>query len=487
MTPGGVLLSALAVPAVVAGSLAAGPAPAGSPGAGAARKEPAARSERVRITFDTGVPRELLRLIEGKIIDDDSLDAWVLLPGNAELLRAGEALGGLDDEALRENLWHSILGHDSRRGTGLGSLAFDPLEDLHRMLEELEKQEEGIRRRVAEHVGAYLPDEVPELEVVVRFHLGGTWSARTGDGIFVNLTRLHEFPPPWFDALASILAHEAIHIVQRELDDRPRDAFSPVALFGRALERIQMEGVALHVGFGLLEESGAQGSYAAWLLRRQRDGLAAFRTSLARLEELRPACVVETDIDACRGRVQEALRSHNGTGAIGHGMARLIETTLGREALVSTLAGGGRRFFDLYQEAAQKAEGLPVLGEEMLRDMRAAWAAVEERRRVWTLRREAHEAHDRGEYGGAAERLREVLGTEPPDPVDAYNLACALALDGKGEEALAWLARAVDLGYANLEHMEKDPDLDSLRSAEAYRRLVERLRSPAEPSNSSMK
>lgn len=356
------------------------------------------------------------------------------------------------------------------------------------MLEELEKREEGIRRRVAEHVGAYLPDEVPELEVVVRFHLGGTWSARTGGGaIFVNLTRLHEFPPPWFDALASIVAHEAIHLVQRKLDDRPRDAFSSVALFGRTLERIQMEGCALHVGFGLLEENGAQGGYAAWLLRRQRDGLAAFRTSFARLDELRVACVVETDIDACRGRVQAARRAPTRMSAIGHGMARLIETTLGREALVSTLTGGGRRFFDLYQKAADKAPDLPVLGEEMLRDMPVAWAAVEERRRVWTLRREAHEAHHRGEYGGAADRLREVLGTEPPDPVDAYNLACALALDGKSSEALEWLERAVELGYANLDHMERDPDLDSLRTAEAYRRLVERLRSPAEPSNSSMK
>jgi hypothetical protein len=472
---------------LLAGSLPAPAAPADSTHEEAVREEPAARSERVRITFDVEVPRELLRLVEGKIIDDDSLDAWVLLPGNAELLRAGEALGRLDAEALRENLWHSILGHASHRGTGLGSLAFDPLVDLHRMLGELAEQEEGIRRRIAAHVGAYLPDEVPELEAVVRFHLGGAWSARTSDDIYVNLTRLHEFPPPWFDALASIVAHEAIHVVQRELDDLPRDAFSSVALFGRALERIQMEGVALQVGFGLLDESGASSSYTAYLLRRQRDDLAAFRSALAELDGLRVACVRETDIDACRGRVQAARRAHNGTSAIGHGMARLIETTLGREALVSTLTGGVRRFFDLYREAAERAPDLPVLGEEMLRDMHAAWAAVDERRKVWTLRREAREAHHRGEYGGAATRLREILGIEPPDPVDAYNLACALALGGKGPEALERLEQAVDLGYANLEHMEGDSDLDTLRSAEAYRRLVERLRSPAEPSNSSMK
>jgi hypothetical protein len=55
-----------------------------------------------------------------------------------------------------------------------------------------------------------------------------------------------------------------------------------------------------------------------------------------------------------------------------------------------------------------------------------------------------------------------------------YNAACAAALAGERAEALTWLERAVDAGFANAQHLKTDEDLASLREDPAFARLVER-------------
>lgn len=67
----------------------------------------------------------------------------------------------------------------------------------------------------------------------------------------------------------------------------------------------------------------------------------------------------------------------------------------------------------------------------------------------------------------------------PLDPTVRYNLACSLALCGRIETALDMLERAVELGYADLEHLLDDDDLAALRPEERFRTLVERLRKAA--------
>ncbi len=63
-----------------------------------------------------------------------------------------------------------------------------------------------------------------------------------------------------------------------------------------------------------------------------------------------------------------------------------------------------------------------------------------------------------------------------------YNLACAQARSRQNRDALDSLERAVGLGFANIDHIQSDPDLESLRGQEGYAKLVEDLRgrSPAD-------
>ena len=66
-------------------------------------------------------------------------------------------------------------------------------------------------------------------------------------------------------------------------------------------------------------------------------------------------------------------------------------------------------------------------------------------------------------------RLVELL---PDDYLARYNLACSLARAGRAEEAIDSLSRAVLLGYDDLDHMESDPDLESLQAHPDFRALL---------------
>lgn len=448
---------------------------------------PASPSERVRIEFDTRVPAELVRLIEGRIIDDDSLDAWVDLPGNAELLRQGMARAELDREELRDNLWHSILGHAARRGKGLGSLAFDPVGDLIRMLGELAGREEEIGRRVADHVASYLPDESLPVHATVRLHLGGTWDGRTRDDIYLNLSFLHNFAAPWFSGVEGILAHEITHIVHRQFDGPPEDAGTPEGLFAVALAQIHSEGIARHVEVGLLQEEYPPRTYAASAAARYQDDLAGFTSALRHAEDFRQACLDLKDAVTCRKLIQSGLWRGGETYAVGHGMARAIEDALGRRTLASTFAAGGAKFFEMYAQATRMLPGLPAFSAEFEKALPAADAFLAGRRESWRLRREARLAFERSDYEAAEAACRKVAAIDPADAIAAYNLACALARQGNDGAALEWLERSVHLGYSDRAYMAADPDLDSLRNGKAYRRFLEVLGSIAAPPPNSFR
>jgi tetratricopeptide (TPR) repeat protein len=60
-----------------------------------------------------------------------------------------------------------------------------------------------------------------------------------------------------------------------------------------------------------------------------------------------------------------------------------------------------------------------------------------------------------------------------PLRIDAlYNAACAHALLGRKEQALAFLRRAIDTGFRDLEQVAKDSDLDSLREDAEFKELI---------------
>jgi tetratricopeptide (TPR) repeat protein len=57
------------------------------------------------------------------------------------------------------------------------------------------------------------------------------------------------------------------------------------------------------------------------------------------------------------------------------------------------------------------------------------------------------------------------------DSIIWYNLACSYSLLNRIEDASGALRRALELGYADLDYLRKDPDLQNLRASTKYRDL----------------
>lgn len=70
----------------------------------------------------------------------------------------------------------------------------------------------------------------------------------------------------------------------------------------------------------------------------------------------------------------------------------------------------------------------------------------------------------KGLHAQAVNLDRRLVALQPDDAVARYNLACSLARAGNADEAIDALSRAILLGYDDLDHMESDPDLESLRN-----------------------
>jgi hypothetical protein len=62
------------------------------------------------------------------------------------------------------------------------------------------------------------------------------------------------------------------------------------------------------------------------------------------------------------------------------------------------------------------------------------------------------------------------------DPEVAYNIACAESRAGHADEALAWIERAVEAGYRNIDALASDADFETLRSRPEFEAICGRLR-----------
>ena len=69
-------------------------------------------------------------------------------------------------------------------------------------------------------------------------------------------------------------------------------------------------------------------------------------------------------------------------------------------------------------------------------------------------------------------RLVELV---PGDGVAHYNLGCSLALMGYTKEAVDALRKALSRGYNDIDYLESDRDLDSIRNEPEYRELLREL------------
>jgi tetratricopeptide (TPR) repeat protein len=92
---------------------------------------------------------------------------------------------------------------------------------------------------------------------------------------------------------------------------------------------------------------------------------------------------------------------------------------------------------------------------------------------------DAEEHVRKGRWEEAEKAFDRLLATYRGDYVAWYDAACAYARRGRGDEAIAALERAAELGWADAAHMREDADLESLRSRPAFRSLADRLEAEA--------
>ena len=84
------------------------------------------------------------------------------------------------------------------------------------------------------------------------------------------------------------------------------------------------------------------------------------------------------------------------------------------------------------------------------------------------LQQRLQEAIAKKDYQTMESLTRTMTALAPQWPDAHYNLACALAMQGKRDEAVDSLTRSVALGFANAPLMESDADLASLRELTAF-------------------
>ncbi len=80
-----------------------------------------------------------------------------------------------------------------------------------------------------------------------------------------------------------------------------------------------------------------------------------------------------------------------------------------------------------------------------------------------------------GDYVKGLELDIRLALIKPENETIRYNLACSYALIGQTDNALKNLSEAVDLGYADVDHLRNDNDLAVLKSDPRFQTLVRKL------------
>jgi uncharacterized Ntn-hydrolase superfamily protein len=157
------------------------------------------------------------------------------------------------------------------------------------------------------------------------------------------------------------------------------------------------------------------------------------------------------------------------------------------ERLVSVLesaqaAGGDRRgqqssaiMVERAGAAAESREGIDRICELRVDDHPEP--IVELRRLlgihlVWDALRRASLFHEPGEYARGVKLLREALGRHGEDPVLLYDLACFESLAGDTDEALAHVARSLELDPQLRSGAAADSDFEALRQDPRFQAAV---------------
>lgn len=91
------------------------------------------------------------------------------------------------------------------------------------------------------------------------------------------------------------------------------------------------------------------------------------------------------------------------------------------------------------------------------------------------LLKEGWTAYQNKDYEKATRYYLAYVHHVKNDSGNLYNLACCYGLIGNAELAAAWLEKAVDAGWTDMEHLRQDPDFEKVRNAEIFVETIDKL------------
>jgi tetratricopeptide (TPR) repeat protein len=77
-----------------------------------------------------------------------------------------------------------------------------------------------------------------------------------------------------------------------------------------------------------------------------------------------------------------------------------------------------------------------------------------------------------GRYEDGLKIDQRLAKLKPDDPVVHYNLACSYSLLKMADPSLLALKKAIQLGYRDFAFIDKDPDLEFIKTDPRYKKLI---------------
>jgi TolB-like protein/Flp pilus assembly protein TadD len=126
----------------------------------------------------------------------------------------------------------------------------------------------------------------------------------------------------------------------------------------------------------------------------------------------------------------------------------------------------------LYKTIGQEEKMAPVLREAFDRIERRLALNPDESRAIYLG---ADVLIRMGEKEKAMKWVKRLAATDRDEPAVLYGIACLYYLIGKPQEAVYYLSKAVDAGFAHRQYLEKDGDFDPVRNHPRYIELIKDL------------
>jgi tetratricopeptide (TPR) repeat protein len=97
---------------------------------------------------------------------------------------------------------------------------------------------------------------------------------------------------------------------------------------------------------------------------------------------------------------------------------------------------------------------------------------AEKARKIADMNRRLLALFKEGKYEKCEGLLNQILAIDPNDEGAWYNMACCHSKQGRKDKAISTLCTAVEHGWSDFRHMERDTDLDAIRQMEGYKKLL---------------